>query len=251
MPLAVGSEEVTVSVQADAPQIDTSMGTMSQVIGEQQVNELPLNGRNVATLTTLVAGVVIAPNAQADQGATKAFPVAVTITANGTQVGQTNYLLDGGNNVDEYTDVNAPFPMPDALQEFSVQTSKHKAQYGQNAGGVVNLITKSGVAGITATLSSSSATAFLMRRTTLAMSMASKRSIRSTKPRICDLRLRSGRSLSAGILPFVLLMFLFPGHADGWQADLGIRIPSPQPRRHPLVVNGSPGIHSPDSHAGH
>lgn len=142
--LAVGSEEVTINVQADAPQIDTSTGTMSQVIGEQQVNELPLNGRNGAALTTLVAGVVIAPNAQADQGATKTFPVAVTITANGTRVGQTNYLLDGGNNVDEYTNVNAPFPMPDALQEFSVQTSNYSAQYGQNAGGVVNLITKSG-----------------------------------------------------------------------------------------------------------
>ncbi len=142
--LRVGSEETTVNVEADAPQVDTTTGTMSQVIGTHQVNELPLNGRNAAALTTLVAGVVIAPNAQADQGNTKTFPVAVTITANGTRVGQTNYLLDGGNNVDEYTNVNAPFPMPDALQEFSVQTSNYSAQYGQNAGGVVNIITKSG-----------------------------------------------------------------------------------------------------------
>ncbi len=142
--LQVGSEQVTVNVEASAPQVNTVTGTLSQVIGQQQVNELPLNGRNGATLTTLVAGVVIAPSAQADQGATKTFPVAVTITANGTRVGQTNYLLDGGNNVDEYTNVNAPFPMPDALQEFSVQTSNYSAEYGQNAGGVVNLITKSG-----------------------------------------------------------------------------------------------------------
>jgi hypothetical protein len=142
--LQVGSEQVTVDVESSAPQVNASTGTLSQVIGQQQVNELPLNGRNGATLTTLVAGVVIAPNAQADQGATKTFPVAVTIAANGTRVGQTNYLLDGGNNVDEYTNVNAPFPMPDALQEFSVQTSNYSAEYGQNAGGVVNLITKSG-----------------------------------------------------------------------------------------------------------
>ena len=142
--LQVGSEQVTVSVEANAVQVNTTTGTLSQVIGEQQVNNLPLNGRNAAALTTLVAGVVVAPNAQADQGATKTFPVAVTITANGTRVGQTNYLLDGGNNVDEYTNVNAPFPMPDAVQEFSVQTSNYSAEYGQNAGGVVNIITKSG-----------------------------------------------------------------------------------------------------------
>ena len=70
--------------------------------------------------------------------------MAVTISANGTFVGQTNYMLDGGNNVDEYTNVNEPFPMPDAVQEFSVETSNYNAQYGQNAGGVVNIITKSG-----------------------------------------------------------------------------------------------------------
>jgi hypothetical protein len=142
--LQVGSEQVTVNVEANAAQVDTTSGTLSQVIGQQQVNELPLNGRNAAALTTLVAGVVTAPNAQADQGNTKTFPVAVTITANGARVGQTNYLLDGGNNVDEYTNVNAPFPMPDAVQEFSVQTSNYNAQYGQNAGGVVNIITRSG-----------------------------------------------------------------------------------------------------------
>jgi hypothetical protein len=142
--LEVGSEQVTVNVEANGAQVDTTNGTVSQVIGQEQVNELPLNGRNAAALTTLVAGVSIAPNAQADQGNTKTFPVAVTITANGTRVGQTNYLLDGGNNVDEYTNVNAPFPMPDAVQEFSVQTSNYNAEYGQNAGGVVNIITRSG-----------------------------------------------------------------------------------------------------------
>ena len=92
----------------------------------------------------MVAGVTVAPAAQADQGNTKTFPVAFTISANGTLVGQTNYMLDGGNNVDEYTNVNAPFPMPDSLQEFSVQTSNYSAEYGQNAGGCVNIITKSG-----------------------------------------------------------------------------------------------------------
>ena len=115
-----------------------------QVIGAIAVNELPLNGRNAAALTEEVAGITIAPPAQADQGNTKTFPMVVTISANGTFVGQTNYMLDGGNNVDEYTNVNMPFPMPDSVQEFSIETNNYNAQYGQNAGGVVNIITKSG-----------------------------------------------------------------------------------------------------------
>ena len=142
--LQVGATSDTVVVTADAPQVDTTTGTLSQVIGGKQVNDLPLNGRNAAVLTTLVAGVVAAPGAGSDQGNTKSFPVVVNVSVNGTRANQTSYLLDGGNNVDEYTNVNAPFPFPDALQEFSVQTSNYAAEYGQNAGGVVNVITKSG-----------------------------------------------------------------------------------------------------------
>ena len=89
-------------------------------------------------------GAVNAPNGGADQGATKTFPSAVTYSANGSRQAQISYQLDGGNYVDEYTNVNQPFPFPDALEEFSVQTSNYTAQYGQNAGAVVNVITKSG-----------------------------------------------------------------------------------------------------------
>ncbi len=70
--------------------------------------------------------------------------MAVSVTANGTQPSQSNFLLNGGNNVDELTNVNAPFPFPDAIQEFSVQTSNYNAQYGQSAGAVVNIVTKAG-----------------------------------------------------------------------------------------------------------
>jgi hypothetical protein len=142
--LKISATDETVTVTDAPPQVDTTTGTLSEVIGTKSVNDLPLNGRNAASLTTLVAGVVVAPSAQADQGNTKTFPVDVTISANGTLANQTDYLLDGANNIDEYTNVNAPFPFPDALQEFSVQTSNYNAQYGQNAGGVVNIITRSG-----------------------------------------------------------------------------------------------------------
>jgi hypothetical protein len=142
--LAVGAVTETVEVTAAVQQVDTSTGTISQVVTERQVQDLPLNGRNAAALTILTPGVVQAPSGAADQGNTKTFPAAITISANGARANQTSYLLDGGNNVDEYTNVNAPFPFPDALQEFSVQTSNYSAEYGQNAGAVVNVITKSG-----------------------------------------------------------------------------------------------------------
>src|SRR5580698_1942767 len=142
--LKAGSTAETVTVTAETAQVDTTTGTLEQVIGTSQVNDLPLNGRNAAQLTEEVAGITLAPPAQADQGNTKTFPTVIAVSTNGTFVGQTNYMLDGGNNVDEYTNVNAPFPMPDALQEFSIETNNYSAEYGQNAGGVVNIITKSG-----------------------------------------------------------------------------------------------------------
>ncbi len=144
--LVVGSSAVTVSVIGDAPQVDTTTGTLSQVIDESRVVDLPLNGRNAASLITLVAGVTDSSNEGngTNQGNGKTFPAAVITSANGTLTNQSNYLLDGGNNVDEMTNVNGPFPFPDALQEFSVQTSNYAAEFGQSAGAAVNIIIKSG-----------------------------------------------------------------------------------------------------------
>lgn len=145
--LKLGMTTETVTVSGDPLQVDTSTSTLRQVIEEQRITELPLNGRNAAQLTLLVPGAVNSPNGGADQGATKTFPGAVTYSANGARQDTISYQLDGGNYVDEYTNVNQPFPFPDALQEFSVQTSNYSAEYGQNAGGVVNVITKSGTNG--------------------------------------------------------------------------------------------------------
>lgn len=97
--LQIGSQTESITVAENNLTVDTRSSTMSQVINERQVNELPLNQRNAAALTTLATGVVAAPNDQADQGTTKTFPVAVTIAANGSRANETNYLLDGGNNV--------------------------------------------------------------------------------------------------------------------------------------------------------
>ncbi len=142
--LKLGITTEVVTVASNAVQVDTSTSVLKQVIEQQRISELPLNGRNAAQLTLLVAGAVNSPNGGADQGATKTFPGAVTFSANGARQNSISYQLDGGNYVDEYTNVNQPFPFPDALQEFSVQTSNYSAEYGSNAGGVVNVITKSG-----------------------------------------------------------------------------------------------------------
>jgi len=140
--LGVSTESVTVNT-ADL-QVDTTTATIAQVVEQQRLVELPLNGRNAAQLALLTSGTDNSPGGGADQGFTKTFPGAVTISANGARQNMVSYQLDGGNYVDEYTNVNQPFPFPDALQEFSVQTSNYGAEYGQNAGAVVNVVTKSG-----------------------------------------------------------------------------------------------------------
>ena len=142
--LELGSATEVVSVEASAKQVDTATATVTQVVDSARIVELPLNGRNPAQLTTLVAGAVIAPSDQANEGVTKTFPVAITVSTNGGRSNQVSFFLDGAPNIDFLSNVNLPFPMPDALQEFSVQTSNYSAEYGQNSGAVVNIVTKAG-----------------------------------------------------------------------------------------------------------
>jgi hypothetical protein len=144
--LRVGSATQTVVVESAAAMVDTTTATLNQVVNQTQVLELPLNGRNAAALTTLVAGTAPAPanGGGALQGITKEFPSQVAISTSGTQEDQVSYLLDGATYIDILYSVNMPFPFPDSLEEFSVQTSNYAAQYGNNSGGVVNVITKSG-----------------------------------------------------------------------------------------------------------
>jgi hypothetical protein len=144
VPLAVGTATESISVNAEAVQVDTTTPTLKEVVDSARMVEIPLNGRNAASLTTLVAGAVISPSNNADQGNAKTFPAAVTVSVNGTRQNQTGYYLDGAPNIDIISNVNQPFPFPDALQEFSVQTSNYSAEYGQNAGGVVSIVSKSG-----------------------------------------------------------------------------------------------------------
>jgi hypothetical protein len=144
--LQVGAATQQVTVEESSVQVNTVSQELSQVIERSRVSDLPLNGRNAADLTLLVPGAVtaIANNSGALQGDTKQIPGAEAIAVNGARPDQIGYNLDGANNEDLMSNTNDPFPFPDALQEFSVQTNSFDAQYGNNAGAVVNVVTKSG-----------------------------------------------------------------------------------------------------------
>lgn len=144
--LQIGDASQQVTVEASTVAVNTVSQELSQVIETSRLSNLPLNGRNAADLTLLVPGAVsaIASNSGTLQGDTKQVPGAEAIAVNGARPDQIGYNLDGANNQDLMSNTNNPFPFPDALQEFSVQTNSFDAQYGNNAGAVVNVVTKSG-----------------------------------------------------------------------------------------------------------
>jgi hypothetical protein len=146
--LQVGSSTQSVTVESNAQMVETQSGALSQVVSQQKIVELPLNGRNAASLILLSPGTadLTAGNASGsgDTIQSTSYPGAQSITSNGARADMVNYNLDGGSNQDPYTNVNNPFPNPDALQEFSVQTNSYSAEYGRGPGAIVNVVTKSG-----------------------------------------------------------------------------------------------------------
>jgi hypothetical protein len=140
--LKVGASTQTVEVDAEASMVQTEDQSVSQVIDAQRVVDLPLNGRQATQLILLSGAATIAPGG--DNVGSKNYPSEVSLSVAGSQGTQTEYLMDGADNTDSFSNVNLPFPFPDALQEFSVQTSGLAAQYGFHPGSVVNVVTRSG-----------------------------------------------------------------------------------------------------------
>ncbi len=122
--------------------METVSSTLKTVVDQKRIEELPLNGRNPTQLMQLVAGVIPDNRTSVTSGAT--YPGAVGVSSNGARANSTNYIMDGGSNNDHYSNASNPMPNPDALQEFSVQTNSFSAQYGRNAGAIVNAVTRSG-----------------------------------------------------------------------------------------------------------
>ncbi|MEP6715623.1 MAG: TonB-dependent receptor [Terriglobia bacterium] len=140
--MKVGSVSERIEVQANAAVVQTQQSTISQVVDQQRIMELPLNGRDPTQLIT-ISGASINHSDGTNTGS-KSFFSSQSISIAGSAGNATNYLLDGGDNNDSFTNVNMPFPFPDALQEFSVETSTLPARNGLHPGGVVNAVTKSG-----------------------------------------------------------------------------------------------------------
>jgi hypothetical protein len=140
--LAVQSTATEVIVNSNAEMIDTESNTLHQIVGQQYLENLPLNGRNAATLVTMAPGVVTSPGEYNDSYANSGNEVAYSV--NGTYGDQVGYNLDGAPHEDLISNLNATFPNPDALAEFSVQTNNFDARFGGVGGAVVSIVTKSG-----------------------------------------------------------------------------------------------------------
>lgn len=143
--LETGQITERVTVSSDAPVVDTASTTLGAVVTTRQVQDLPVNGRNVMDLLQLVPGAMLRGGAS-------------TQSVGGAQLfrssGGVRFLLDGtdASRVDA-DDLNNTYGSSrgrisrasiDAIQEFRVYTNSFSAEYGEALGGVVNLITKSG-----------------------------------------------------------------------------------------------------------
>jgi hypothetical protein len=143
--LTVGKVVQNVTVSANAEMVQTGTSTLGSLISQRAVVELPLNGRNPASLVLLSPGVIntLSTGAGVNQGYV-ANPNDTGASAAGGRQGTTYYMLDGANSMDAENLLAAPFPNPDATQEFQVMTNNFQAQYGFAPGAVVSVVTKSG-----------------------------------------------------------------------------------------------------------
>jgi hypothetical protein len=141
--LQPGSLLQTLEVRGAAPSLQTQDASVGQVVGGQDVNDLPLNGRNYTFLAQIAAGVTFGQQDSRGENATGNF------AANGIRSAQNDYLLDGiDNNSNLYDFLNGTNyvvrPPIDAIQEFKIQTSNFSAELGRAGGAVLNATIKSG-----------------------------------------------------------------------------------------------------------
>jgi Carboxypeptidase regulatory-like domain len=136
--LQVGAVTQEVQVNAEAAMVQTQSEGVGEVTPPQEVQELPLNGRQVTDLLPLAGAV--------GQGRAfrASYPSSAVISIAGGAQGSVAYWLDGGTHNDPLSNQNLPLPFPDTIEEFKVETSSLPAQYGTHPSGAVNVVTKSG-----------------------------------------------------------------------------------------------------------
>lgn len=139
--LQVGSVTQTLEVQSVAPLLQTQTADVGGVVQQQQIRDLPLNGRRYADLALLEPGIFKDP--------TVANAAPDRFSSNGNLETQNYFSLDGVDNNSGSTNlqegsVQTVQPPPDALQEFRVQTRTYSSEFGTSAGAVINATIKSG-----------------------------------------------------------------------------------------------------------
>src|ERR1700682_2584981 len=140
--LHVGGAETTVTVSADAGQLElqSNSGERSDLISGKQLNDVALNGRNVLDYMKLVPGVISSFDGHASgTGGLDAMNI------NGTRANQHEFTIDGASNVDTGNNGGTHVTInPDAIEEVKILTSNYQAEFGKAAGGQIAIITKSG-----------------------------------------------------------------------------------------------------------
>lgn len=137
--LRPGAQSQTVTVSADTTLVDTRESQLGETVSQEQVQDLPLNGRNAYDLVQIVPGVTgyTAAAAGGDQ-------VGATFNVNGNRSNDDSFYLDGVFDSTIYRNGGSELPNPDALEEFRLLTSNFDAEFGREPGGVVNAVTRSG-----------------------------------------------------------------------------------------------------------
>ncbi|HEY1302621.1 MAG TPA: TonB-dependent receptor [Vicinamibacterales bacterium] len=129
--LSVGEIREQVTVVADSPVVRIETASLGTVVENEQVVQLPLNGRLFIMLASIVPGVALPPN-------------SVLPRINGGRPRTNEYLFDGISVLQPEPGQVAYYPVVDAIQEFKIESNSPPAEFGRFNGGVVNLTTKSG-----------------------------------------------------------------------------------------------------------
>jgi hypothetical protein len=140
--LSIGAADQHVEVKAEGLALQTEDSSFKQTIDQQTVTEMPLNGRQMTALITLSGGSTSAP--AGDFTGSKYSYQTISVSIAGGMGNTTMWRLDGGDNNDYMANGNLPFPFPDAVSQFSVESTALSASNGQHTGGLVNVVTRSG-----------------------------------------------------------------------------------------------------------
>src|SRR5437899_1722157 len=146
--MQLGEAATTVTVEASAGGVQTESSSLGDVVDNKKIVEIPLNGRFFLDLALLTAGTVVPSTSNRTFLAAPSGIGISGINASGTREDSTNYMMDGINLSDMVQNQITFQPNIDMIQEFKVQTNAFSAEYGRNAGIVINGISKSGTNGV-------------------------------------------------------------------------------------------------------